>query len=350
MDIRYYLVKNGTDTAAKAPYTIRVVPNGVANLNDLVTEILARISSSEQRVRMVITEATKVMLRHVLAGETVDFGGIRFKAQIPGSMDYEDSPFRPGVDEVIVCAYVDDELRDTFDGIVPVKISAEEVAASIRVSNVMDIATESFGEIHGTAPFKVLGNGITLDAEGESAKLLDRRTGEVLETAEVETVSKGQRATCAFAAVPGGITKGAYVLEVTTFGLVGETTPRVFRKPVTLVEAIPAPAKPKVTATELKVIKTSVDTAYDIFGLENVEAIKGYSEGEPPRFDAKISINGEEPFEDSFNFLGGTERKASITNLHGDVGDRVTLTLEVDPSKTEYDQTPCVLEATIVAE
>ena len=251
MDIRYYLVKNGTDTAAKAPYTIRVVPNGVANLNDLVSEILTRISSSEQRVRMVVTEATKVMLKHVLAGETVDFGGIRFKAQIPGSMDYEDSPFRPGVDEVIVCAYVDDELRDTFDGIVPVKLSAEEVAASIRVSNVMDIATENFGEIHGTAPFKVLGNGITLDGEGESAKLLDRKTGEVLATAEVSTVSKGQRATCSFAAVEGGIAKGAYTLEVTTFGLVGETTPRVFRKPVTLVEAIPEPSVPDPEMTRV---------------------------------------------------------------------------------------------------
>ena len=38
MDIRNYLVKNATDTAAKAPYTVRVVPNGVANLNDLVAE------------------------------------------------------------------------------------------------------------------------------------------------------------------------------------------------------------------------------------------------------------------------------------------------------------------------
>ena len=57
MDIRYYLVKNGTDTAAKAPYTIRGVPTGVANLNDLVSEILTRISSSEQRVRMALTEA-----------------------------------------------------------------------------------------------------------------------------------------------------------------------------------------------------------------------------------------------------------------------------------------------------
>ena len=227
MDIRYYLVKNATDTAAKAPYTVRVVPNGVANLNDLVAEILTRISSSEQRVRMALAEAAKVMLKHVLAGETVDFGGIRFKAQIPGSMDYEDSPFEPGVDEVVVCAYADDELRGTFDGIVPAKLSAEEVAASVKVSNVMDVATERFGEIHGTAPFKVLGNGVTLDGEGESAKLLDKKTGEALATAGVTTVSKGQRATCALGPVAGGIARGAYVLEVTTFGLVGETAPLV---------------------------------------------------------------------------------------------------------------------------
>ena len=247
MDIRYYLVKNATDTAAKAPYTVRVVPNGVANLNDLVAEILTRISSSEQRVRMALAEAAKVMLKHVLAGETVDFGGIRFKAQIPGSMDYEDSPFEPGVDEVVVCAYADDELRGTFDGIVPAKLSAEEVAASVKVSNVMDVATERFGEIHGTAPFKVLGNGVTLDGEGESAKLLDKKTGEALATAGVTTVSKGQRATCALGPVAGGIARGAYVLEVTTFGLVGETAPRVFRKPVTLAEAVPDVPKPTLT-------------------------------------------------------------------------------------------------------
>ena len=132
----------------------------------------------------------------------------------------------------------------------PVKLSAEEVAASIKVHNVMDVATEDFGEIHGTAPFKILGNGVTLDGEGESAKLLDKKTGAVLATAEVTTVSKGQRATCAFAAVPGGIAAGAYTLEVTTFGLVGETTPRVFRKSVTLVEAIPAPERKPFTFCE----------------------------------------------------------------------------------------------------
>ena len=346
MDIRYYLVKNGTDTAAKAPYTIRVVPNGVANLNDLVSEILTRISSSEQRVRMVVTEATKVMLKHVLAGETVDFGGIRFKAQIPGSMDYEDSPFTPGVDEVIVCAYVDDELRDTFDGIVPVKLSAEEVAASIRVSNVMDIATENFGEIHGTAPFKVLGNGITLDGEGESAKLLDRKTGEVLATAEVSTVSKGQRATCAFAATEGGIPKGQYVLEVTTFGLVGETTPRVFRKPVTLVEAIPAPAKPKVRIGSLAATADGGGATLELSGLENVEAVEGY-DAESGQFSAEIFVNGVSRGTDYFMKTGEGTATQAFTDMGA--GDTVKVVLKVDPAKTEYDQTPAEATCTVTA-
>ena len=88
------------------------------------------------------------------------------------------------------------------------KLTAEQLRNAIKFSNVMDVGSQHMGEIHGTGEFMILGNGITLDAEGESAKLLDRKTGEVLATAEVETVSKGQRATCAFAAVPGGIAKG----------------------------------------------------------------------------------------------------------------------------------------------
>ena len=347
MDIRYYLVKNGTDTAAKAPYTIRVVPNGVANLNDLVSEILTRISSSEQRVRMAITEATKVMLKHVLAGETVDFGGIRFKAQIPGSMDYEDSPFRPGVDEVIVCAYVDDELRDTFDGIMPVKLSAEEVAASIKVSNVMDIATENFGEIHGTAPFKVLGNGITLDGEGESAKLLDRKTGAVLATAEVSTVSKGQRATCSFAAVPGGIARGAYVLEVTTFGLVGETMPRVFRKPVTLVEAIPEPPKKSVAITSLSASDKAEECEVALTG-ENLDGVKGYAEEESGErhFDGAVHPEGGEATEVAFYLDDETgDYRCRVPNP-GE-GKTVRVVLEPDPAKPEFDPTPAEATATV---
>ena len=242
--IGYYLRPNPTDTAAQAPYLPKLVPNGVANLNDIATKVAESLPVSEERAKLLIRENFTESLKMALAGYTVDMGALRMKARIPGSMPCEDTPFDPEKNACVIELYADAELNGAFEALKLVKISAEQLANAIKFSNVMDVETQNMGEIHGTDEFMILGNGITLDGEGESAKLLDRKTGEVLATAEVSTVSKGQRATCAFAAVPGGIAKGAYVLEVTTFGLVGETTPRVFRKPVTLVEAIPEPVDP----------------------------------------------------------------------------------------------------------
>ena len=242
--IGYYLMPNPTDTAAQAPYLPKLVPNGVANLNDIAARIAESLPVSEERAKLLIRENFTESLKMALAGYTVDMGALRMKARIPGSMPCEDTPFDPETNACVIELYADGELAGAFAELVPVKFTAEQLRNAIKFSNVMDVETQHMGEIHGTGEFMILGNGITLDAEGESAKLLDKKTGAALATAEVVTVSKGQRATCAFAATEGGIPKGQYVLEVTTFGLVGETTPRVFRKPVTLVEAIPAPVEP----------------------------------------------------------------------------------------------------------
>ena len=249
-NIKVYLRRNATATAAEAPYTWGVIPNGVANLNDIVADMLERLNSSDERIRMVIREAVSAAIKRARNGETVDIGCLRLKPRIPGSMPYEDSPFDTSRDELIVEVYADAELSDVFDGVVPGKVSADDFAAATKVSNVMDVATEHFGEIHGTNTFEVLGNGITLDGESEGVKLLDKKTDAALAAATVDSVSKGQRAKCHFAAAEGGVAKGAYTLEVTTFGLVGETTPRVFRKPVTLVEPIPESA-PTVRITKV---------------------------------------------------------------------------------------------------
>ena len=253
--IGYYLMPNPTDTAAQAPYLPKLVPNGVANLNDIAAKVAESLPVSEERAKLLIRENFTESLKMALAGYTVDMGALRMKTRIPGSMPCEDTPFDPETNACVIELYADGELSGAFDELVPVKLTAEQLRNAIRFSNVMDVGTQRMGEIHGTGEFMILGNGITLDGDGESAKLLNRKTGETLATAEVSTVSKGQRATCAFAAVPGGIAKGAYVLEVTTFGLVGETTPRVFRKPVTLVEAIPEPAPVPIAQTSDGVAK-----------------------------------------------------------------------------------------------
>ena len=239
--IAYYAIPNPTGTAPEAPALPRVIPNGVANTNDVIADIRNGIATTEARCRIALEAVIAVALEHVRNGETVDLGGFRLRPRIPGSMPCADTPFDFGENTLVVDVLADQELNAALEGLVPYKVDASELTSMIKVSNVTDVATQVIGEIRGTDEFIITGNGVTLDAAGESAKLVDKKSGAELATAEVVSVSKGQRATCKFAAVPGGIARGAYWLVVTTFGLVGETTPRVFRKPVTLVEPIPEP-------------------------------------------------------------------------------------------------------------
>ena len=242
MNLKFRIVPNAMPASqGEAKYLGIIIPNGVRNRALMVKNIIAREHFSESTVNAVLDAAIAETEALCAEGRDVNWGPVKFIAKMHGSFPYEDSAFGDGTASVTVDAEGTNSLRALFADVVPTPMSAEEVAAAIKVHNVMDIATEHFGEIHGTNEFEILGNGVTLDAEGESAKLLDRKTGAVLATAEASSVERGQRATCSFAATEGGIAKGAYVLEVTTFGLVGETTPRVFRKPVTLVEAIPEP-------------------------------------------------------------------------------------------------------------
>ena len=240
MDIRAYTLRNATDTGAKAPYNFRVIPNGVANTNDIVADLLKRIAGTDGRIRMIVGETLKVAIEHCRRGETVDFGAFRMKPRITGSTPFEDSPFDSGLNEFILDVYIDDELRDTFDGIVPSVISGREIGGLVKVSNVMDIGTQEFGVVRGTDPFEVLGNGVTLDGDGESVKAISKKTGEEVGTASVVTVSKGQRATCRFdPALPAG----DYTFKVTTFGIAGDTTPHVFSKSVKALAVEPAPPR-----------------------------------------------------------------------------------------------------------
>ena len=242
--IAYFAIPNPTGTAAEAPALPRVIPNGVANTNDVIADIRNGIAATEARCRIALEAILAVAIEHVRNGETVDLGGFRLRARIPGSMPCVDTPFDFGANTLVVDVLADQELNAALEGLVPYKVDASELTSMIKVSNVTDVATMRIGEIRGTDEFIITGNGVTLDAPGESAKLVDKKTQAELATAEVVSVSKGQRATCKFAAVTGGVAAGQYWLVVTTFGLIGETTPRAFRKPVTLVEAIPAPPEP----------------------------------------------------------------------------------------------------------
>ena len=156
-------------------------------------------------------------------------------------MECEDSVFDEEVNEVVISSYAGADISDVFDGYVPTELDGDELASALRVSNVMDVATEEFNIIYGSNLWLLLGNSITLDAEGEGVKMFDKKTGTLEATATVEGVTKGQRARCKFLSL-SGVNSGAKYLEITSKGLIGEDTPRIFRKNVTFVAAaIPTP-------------------------------------------------------------------------------------------------------------
>ena len=250
MNLKFRIVPNAMPASqGEAKYLGIIIPNGVRNRALMVKNIIAREHFSESTVNAVLDAAIAETEALCAEGRDVSWGPVKFISKMHGSFPYEDSAFEDGTASVTVDAEGSGALRALFADVVPTPMSAAELASAIKVSNVTDVATMSIGEIHGTDEFIITGNSVTLDAEGESAKLVDRKSGETLATAEVTTVSKGQRATCKLPEVMGGIAPGQYWLVVTTFGLVGETTPRVFRKPVTLTEAVPAPEPEFTSAT-----------------------------------------------------------------------------------------------------
>ena len=262
--IGYYLVKN--ETGNGSGYFIRIVPNGVVYWSELLESVMENFTTTKNRAEMIWTEAVKVALKHALRGETVDLGGVRIRPVISGSSPCEDSDYAEGSGEMLVLSYVDTELADTFDNVIPYRINLDDLATKVKVSNIMDVASQAFGVIDGTNEFVVLGNNLTLDADGEYVKLLDRKSGEAKATATVKRVSKGQRAYCE---LPSGsaIAAGDYTCEIASKGLIGATTPEIFRKAVELVTAVVPPEPVTVTkvtcsAGDGKILREGNSTVY----------------------------------------------------------------------------------------
>ena len=238
--IRFYTYPNPTGTATDAPFLGRIVPNGVVNRNDLIEEIKRRIATTDARVIAHVEEMIEVAIEKAKLGYTIDLGFMKFVPHITGSVECVDTPWAKDVQKFVFDGYGNADLRNCLDGIAPTRIDGSDLASKIAVSNVEDLDSKRIGVIVGTKQFVITGNGMTVDGEGEGVKLLNKKTLEVVQSATIVSVSKGQRAYCKFATAPAA---GKYYIEVKTKGLVGLDTPVPFRKPVT-VETDPTPPSP----------------------------------------------------------------------------------------------------------
>jgi len=337
MNIKYAIVKNEMPASATdAKYLGIAIPNGVRNRALMTANALKSEHFAEATFDAVVDAAVALTEELCAEGRDVDWGPVKFLAKMHGSMPCEDSAFADGTASLTVDADATNATRAALDALTPVKASAAEIAQAIKVSNVMDVATEQFGVVIGSTQFAILGNGITLDAEGEYAKALDRKTLEVKGTATVQSVSKGQRAYCKF---DPQLAAGDYTLEIATKGLVGETTPRVFRKPVTAVYVAPT-----LTRIELSDMTKSPGSSISLKCV-HPEGATGYSkDGGVEKFSASFSCGGVTKTEVFGRPEGSTGVFTTVDWPSGlpTEGD-VTVTVTPNPAKTDFDQTPVTI-------
>ena len=148
MNIRFRIVPNAMPASqGEAKHLGIIVPNGVRNRALMVKNIIAREHFSESTVNAVLDAAIAETEALCAEGRDVSWGPVKFISKMHGSFPYEDSAFEDGTASVTVDAEGTNALRSLFADVVPTPMSAEEVAAAVKVSNVMDIAAESFGEI-----------------------------------------------------------------------------------------------------------------------------------------------------------------------------------------------------------
>ena len=205
MNLKFRIVPNAMPASqGEAKYLGIIIPNGVRNRALMVKNIIAREHFSESTVNAVLDAAIAETEALCAEGRDVSWGPVKFISKMHGSFPYEDSAFEDGTASVTVDAEGTNALRSLFADVVPTPMSAAELASAIKVSNVMDVATEAFGEIRGSADFEVLGNGLTLDGEGEGVKLLDKKGIWWIEGSHLAGFSTGHWGAPAF--VPHGNT------------------------------------------------------------------------------------------------------------------------------------------------
>ena len=253
MNIGYRLVRNATSTADKAPYLGVAVPVGSLAYDNVLQRMLDRGTYMTRATAQYFLNAFFEYAAEAIANDVVriNMGAVSLYPMIGGTFDSEDDAYREPRNSLYVGATLSQEIRDAVSGIVPESLGAERAAGSVRISSVMDLASETYRLIDGTNQFRIAGIDLTVpDGEDESLTLV--APDGVTKVADITVVSTedGQRIVCVLAsAVPAG----TYNVRLVSHGL-DPTAPLatvLHRVTVKAGETPPGPTPTVPTVTDI---------------------------------------------------------------------------------------------------
>jgi hypothetical protein len=195
------------------------VPVGSLAYDNILQRMLNRGTFMTRATAQYFLNAFFEYAAEAIANDVVriNMGAVSLYPMIGGSFDSEDDAYREPRNSLYVGATLSQEIRDAVSGIVPDSLGAERAAGSVRISSVMDLASETYRLIDGTNQFRIAGIDLTVpDGEDESLALV--AADGLTKVADITVVSTedGQRIVCTLAsAVPAG----TYHVRLVSHGL-----------------------------------------------------------------------------------------------------------------------------------
>ena len=219
MKVGYRLVRNGTSTAAKAPYLGVAVPIGSLAYDNILQRMLDRGTFMTRATAQYFLNAFYEFAAEKIADDVVriNMGAVSLYPMIGGPFDSEDDEFRAPRNTLYIGATLSQDIRDAVSGIAPTSLGVEAVNGNVKISSVMDLASETYRLIDGLKEFRIAGIDLTVpDGEDESLALV--AADGLTKVADITVVSTedGQRIVCTLAsAVPAG----TYYVRLVSHGL-----------------------------------------------------------------------------------------------------------------------------------
>ena len=246
MKVGYRLVRNGTSTADRAPYLGVAVPVGSLAYDNILTRMLDRGTHMTRATAQYFLNAFYEFAAEAIADDAVriNMGAVSIYPMIGGSFDSEDDEFRSPRNTLYVGATLSQEIRDAVSGIVPASLGEGPANGTVKISSVMDLASETYRLIDGLNEFRIVGIDLTVpDGEDESLGLVAADGATKVADITVVSTEDGQRITCALAsAVPAG----TYYVRLVSHGL-DPTAPLVTALHKVSVKAATVPPAPEPT-------------------------------------------------------------------------------------------------------
>lgn len=203
--------KNKLKSADKAPYLMRVMPNGTKSLDDILREVAKATGWTLPTVRMYHDVLFEQLKDELQQGHKVEMPFGTFEPSISGSFPCEDSPFDPKKNKVYVKVTPPAAWRKALAKVTPVVLGGPESALMVGEVFTGALGAKGYNVVVSGQSFVVTGDGFLEDGV-LSVSLKDAKG--VSHAVTVETRKK----TALICTLSGAAAKGKATLEIVLAG------------------------------------------------------------------------------------------------------------------------------------